>query len=273
MRPRFEKTSIRPAAVAGMFYPDDPTELRESVEEYLAGASIDHSHAPPKALIVPHAGYMYSGRVAASAYASIAARRDDIRRVVILGPSHRVYLRGVAAPTAHAFVTPLGQIPIDRALCDDLLQSTEVTLADAPHAQEHSLEVQLPFLQVVLGDFELVPLVAGDASPAQTAAVLRNAWGDDATVVLISSDLSHYHPYEVAQHIDNETSELILRRSPTLIGERACGAVCINGLLHLAKEQGFGIREIERMNSGDTAGDKRRVVGYGAFALDEGLQP
>jgi AmmeMemoRadiSam system protein B len=256
-----------------MFYSDDPAELRESVEQFLAAASIDHSHAPPKALIVPHAGYMYSGRVAASGYASIAARRKDINRVVLLGPSHRVYLRGVAAPTAHAFTTPLGEIPIDRALCDELVESAQVALADAPHAQEHSLEVQLPFLQVLLGEFELVPLVAGEASPAQTAAVLRNAWGDEHTVVLISSDLSHYHPYDVAQHIDNETSELILRRSATLIGEQACGAVCINGLLHLAKEQGFGLREVERMNSGATAGDKRRVVGYGAFALDERPQP
>jgi AmmeMemoRadiSam system protein B len=167
----------------------------------------------------------------------------------------------------------LGDIPIDRGSRDELLSTEEVLAADQPHAQEHSLEVQLPFLQVLLGEFELLPLVAGQAAPAHTAAVLQRVWGDEGTLVLISSDLSHYHPYDVAQQIDGQTSELIIQRSPTLGGEQACGAVCINGLLHLAKSRDLPIREIHRMNSGDTAGDKRRVVGYGAFAVNEGALP
>ncbi|MFL6617286.1 MAG: AmmeMemoRadiSam system protein B [Povalibacter sp.] len=273
MRFGSENASVRAPAVAGMFDPDDPAELRDAVEKYLSSAYSDFSHASPKALIVPHAGYIYSGSVAAAAYASIAARRQTIRRVLLIGPSHRVYLRGLAAPTVQAFETPLGAVPIDRAVCAELIASGEVIESDAPHAQEHCLEVQLPFLQVLLGEFELVPLVVGAAAPAHVGSVLQRAWGDESTLVLISSDLSHYHSYEIAQHIDSQTSELILRRSPTLQGEQACGAVCINGLLHLARELHLQVQEIERKNSGDTAGDKSRVVGYGAFAVHDGPRP
>ena len=266
MRPAYEKTSVRAAAVAGLFYPDDPGELRDSVLQLLTTAATHRTEVAPKALIVPHAGYIYSGFVAARAYA-LVANLAQIKRIVLIGPSHRVYLSGMAVPTAHAFRTPLGDIPIDRAACQLLRDSGEVIAADAPHAQEHSLEVQLPFLQMLFGEFELIPIVAGTASPAQVGAVLQRVWGNGETLVLISSDLSHYHPYEVAQRIDSETSELILRRSPTLVGEQACGAVCINGLLHLAREQGYPITQIERLNSGDTAGDRDRVVGYGAFGI------
>ena len=269
MRAASEKTSTRPAAVAGFFYPDDAGELRDAVTRHLHDAPADFLHAPPKALIVPHAGYVYSGPVAAAAYASIAARRHSIRRVVLLGPSHRVHLHGIAAPRADAFATPLGEVRIDREYRSLLIASGEVMSADAPHAQEHSLEVQLPFLQVLLGDFELLPLVAGNAAPDHVAAVLERCWGSDDTLVLISSDLSHYHDYATAQHIDGETSTLILRKSATLAGEQACGAVCINGLLQLSSERHYGVSQIMRLNSGDTAGDRRRVVGYGAFAVHE----
>jgi MEMO1 family protein len=260
----------RPPAVAGLFYPDDPAELREMVSAYLRRArSAPADAVPPKALIVPHAGYVYSGSIAAAAYARVAARRDKIHRVVLIGPSHRVYLRGMAVPTAETFRTPLGEIPIDAELKASLLRRDDVVEADAPHALEHSLEVQLPFLQLMFEDFTLLPLVLGSASPQQVGGALEQAWGDEATLVLVSSDLSHYHEYEAAAEIDAATSAKILRREPDLVGEEACGAVGINGLLHLARSRRLDIEEIARCNSGDTAGDKSRVVGYGAFALHE----
>jgi AmmeMemoRadiSam system protein B len=272
MRLAPENTSVRPAAVAGFFYPADPRELRDEVARYLDSASNDSLRTPgeaPKALIVPHAGYIYSGRVAAAAYAAIAARRDTIRRVVLLGPSHRVYLHGIAVPRSDAFATPLGEIPVDAKRRHKLIASGEVMSADAPHAQEHSLEVQLPFLQMLLGEFELLPLVAGAAEPGHVAAVLDAVWGDEETLVLISSDLSHYHTYDLARVIDGQTSAAILHKQTTLTGEQACGAVCINGLLHLTRHRRLDVSEILRMNSGDTAGDRQRVVGYGAFAIHE----
>lgn len=269
MRPASEKTSMRPAAVAGLFYPGDREELRDSVTHYLRASPDDSLRTPPKALIVPHAGYIYSGIVAGAAYASIAVRRRSIRRVVLLGPSHRVYLHGIAVPRADAFDTPLGEVPVDREHRSMLIASGEVMSADAPHTHEHSLEVQLPFLQVLLEDFEILPLVAGTAAPDHVAAVLARVWGREDTLILISSDLSHYHDYATAQQIDSETSNAILGKASTLTGEQACGAVCINGLLHLAKERQLPLSPIMRLNSGDTAGDRRRVVGYGAFAVHE----
>lgn len=262
----------RPPAVAGLFYPEDPRELREMVSAYLrraTGAATGSAATPPKALIVPHAGYVYSGPIAAAAYARVAARRAAIRRVVLIGPSHRVYLRGMAVPTSQTFRTPLGSIPIDAELKAALLHRDDVTEADAPHALEHSLEVQLPFLQLLFDDFTLLPLVLGSASPQQVGSALEQAWGDEATLVLVSSDLSHYHEYEIAAQIDAATSAKILRREPDLVGDQACGAVGINGLLHLARSRGLEVDEVARCNSGDTAGDKSRVVGYGAFAIHE----
>jgi MEMO1 family protein len=259
----------RPPAVAGLFYPEDPEELRGMVSAYLRRAGGAAAATPPKALIVPHAGYVYSGSIAAAAYACVAARRAAVRRIVLIGPSHRVYLRGMAVPSAAAFRTPLGSVPVDAELKSALLRRDDVAEADAPHALEHSLEVQLPFLQLLFEDFTLLPLVLGSASPQQVGGALEQVWGDDATLVLVSSDLSHYHPYEAAAQIDAVTSAKILRREPDLVGEQACGAVGINGLLHLARSRGFEVEEIERCNSGDTAGDKSRVVGYGAFAVHE----
>jgi AmmeMemoRadiSam system protein B len=252
-----------------LFYPDDERELRDAVSAYLGQHPAAIAGAPPKALIVPHAGYIYSGGIAAAAYATVAQLRRAIRRIVLIGPSHRVYLRGMAVPVATSFATPLGNVVIDHELKSALLQRDDVVEADAPHAQEHCLEVQLPFLQTLFDDFTLLPLVLGSVAPEHVAAALAQVWGDVATLILVSSDLSHYLPYEQARQIDALTSTSILRREATLVGEQACGSVGINGLLHLAGQRGLAISEIARCNSGDTAGDRSRVVGYGAFAVHE----
>jgi MEMO1 family protein len=259
---------IRPPAVAGLFYPGDPSQLRDAVSEYLAQAPTV-AGATPKALIVPHAGYIYSGSMAAAAYSQIAHRGREIRRVVLIGPSHRVYLRGMAAPATEGFLTPLGMVPIDRELKARVLAHEHVVEADAPHAQEHCLEVQLPFLQMLLDDFTLLPLALGSASPPAVASVLAAVWGGEETLVLVSSDLSHYLTYEAARELDAITIDAILRRSADLTGEQACGCTGINGLSFLAQQRDLRVSEIARCNSGDTAGDRYRVVGYGAFAVHE----
>ena len=259
----------RPPAVAGLFYPDDARELREVVSGYLRQHSSAAAAAAPKALIVPHAGYIYSGGIAAAAYATVASLRQAIRRVVLIGPSHRVHLRGMAVPAANSFATPLGNVAIDQTLKASLLHGGAVIESDIPHAHEHCLEVQLPFLQLLFDDFTLLPVVLGSVGPDQVAAALAHVWGDDATLVLVSSDLSHYHTYTQAQQIDAATIAAILRRETTLAGEQACGAVGINGLLYLAKQRQLPVSEIARCNSGDTAGDRSRVVGYGAFAVHD----
>lgn len=268
MRSALRKTSVRQPAVAGLFYPGDAAELREITLRYLRQAPAIDLPAV-KAAIVPHAGYIYSGPVAAAAYALVAMQCRSIRRVVLIGPSHRVYLQGIAVPSADTFVTPLGEIPIDGELRALLLRRGGVIESDTPHAMEHCLEVQLPFLQTILEEFTLLPLVAGSASPQRVASVLDDAWGSGETLVLASSDLSHYHTYEAAQRIDTGTSEAILRYDTGLSGDQACGAVAINGLLHLARQRGLQVTQIARCNSGDTAGDRTRVVGYGAFAIHD----
>jgi MEMO1 family protein len=269
MRPERGNSNVRPPAVAGLFYPDDERELRDAVSAYLAQYAAGAAGSAPKALIVPHAGYIYSGGIAAAAYATVANLRRAIRRIVLIGPSHRVYLRGMAVPAATSFATPLGKVEIDRALKSTLLQRGDVVEADAPHAQEHCLEVQLPFLQMLFDEFTLLPLVLGSIAPEHVADALAEVWGDAATLLLVSSDLSHYRTYEQARQIDAATSASILRREATLLGEQACGSVGINGLLYLAEQRALAVSEIARCNSGDTAGDKSRVVGYGAFAVHE----
>jgi MEMO1 family protein len=268
MRPERGNTS-RPPAVAGLFYPDDERELRDVVSGYLRQHKTPATAAPPKALIVPHAGYIYSGGIAAAAYATVASLRQVIRRIVLIGPSHRVYLRGMAVPAASSFATPLGEVAIDHTSKSELLQHGDVIESDTPHAEEHCLEVQLPFLQMLFDDFTLLPLVIGSATPEHVGAALAHAWGDASTLILVSSDLSHYHAYEQARRIDAATSAAILRREATLAGEQACGAVGINGLLYLASQRQLAVSEIARCNSGDTAGDRSRVVGYGAYAVHE----
>jgi MEMO1 family protein len=254
------KTTREPA-VAGMFYPADPQELAQTVRSFLrVGTKI----STPKMLIVPHAGYIYSGAIAGTAYAELQGA-SRVRRVVLLGPSHRVALRGIAAPSVDAFITPLGEISIDKDLRSAIAEMPGVLVHDAPHAQEHSLEVQLPFLQSVLKEFTLLPLVVGDASAETVAAVLEKIWGGPETLIVISTDLSHYLPYAVSQQVDAETSALIEARSTHIHPEQACGARPLNGALLLAQKKGLQVECVKLANSGDTAGTRDRVVGYGAY--------
>jgi hypothetical protein len=265
----------RPAAVAGTFYPGDAQSLRDAVADHLADATTrqqadaDRARRPPKMLVVPHAGYIYSGDIAASAYALLAPWRERIRRVVLLGPTHRVAVRGLVAPQADSFETPLGRVAIDRAALARIADLPQVLQSDRPHALEHSLEVQLPFLQTVLGSgFGLVPLAVGEASPQQVDEVVERLWGGDETLVLISSDLSHYLPYAEARQRDQATVQRILAFAGDLRGDEACGAMPLNGALRTARRHGLRPRLLDLRNSGDTAGDRQRVVGYGAIAFD-----
>ncbi|HHO67686.1 MAG TPA: AmmeMemoRadiSam system protein B [Gammaproteobacteria bacterium] len=258
---------IRQPAVAGMFYPDDPALLQQQVEDFLAGEEAA-AGPPPKALIVPHAGYIYSGPVAARAYARLKPLRSRIRRVVLLGPAHRVAFRGLAASSARYFATPLGLVPVDQAAVEQILSLPQVQVLDEAHRDEHSLEVQLPFLQTVLDDFSLVPLVVGDAEPGEVAEVLEQLWDGDETLFVISSDLSHYHDYETARTIDSATSRAIEQLHPEAIHyEQACGRNPLNGLLLAARRHGLQAHTLDLRNSGDTAGPRDRVVGYGAYEL------
>ncbi|CAG0953048.1 hypothetical protein BURK1_00300 [Burkholderiales bacterium] len=266
---------VRPAAVAGTFYPGEPTELAASVRAFVAGApaSPGSARGRPKALIVPHAGYVYSGPIAAGAYARLAGLRASIRRVVILGPAHRVAVRGLALPSARAFATPLGEVEVDREAVASLRGLPQVVENDAAHALEHSLEVQLPFLQSMLDGFRIVPLAVGHASADDVAQVLDRLWGGPETLVVVSSDLSHYHRYAEAREIDRESADRILSLSRPLDHEQACGATPINGLLLCARRRGLEPELIDLRNSGDTAGDRSRVVGYASFVFGEGARP
>lgn len=257
---------IREPAVAGMFYPDDPVLLQQQIEQLLASESPSTDH--PKALIVPHAGYIYSGPTAAAAYAQLQPLRRQIKRVILLGPAHHVAFQGLAASSAQYFATPLGVVPIDQVALDSILMLPQVHVRDDAHAQEHSLEVQLPFLQTVLDDFKLVPLVVGDASPQDVAEVLEKLWGGDETLIVISSDLSHYHDYNTARQLDTATSRAIEQLRPDAIHyDQACGRNPVNGLLVAARHHHLGATTLDLRNSGDTAGSRDRVVGYGAYAF------
>ncbi|ODU44413.1 MAG: AMMECR1 domain-containing protein [Thiobacillus sp. SCN 63-374] len=260
-------STIRPAAVAGLFYPDNPIELKRTVADLLAQAGTGTTRPAPKALIVPHAGYIYSGAVAASAFSALADLRGRIRRVVLLGPTHRVPVRGLALPEAERFATPLGEVPLDCAGMQALAGLPQVVRSAAAHQMEHSLEVQLPFLQQVLGDFQLLPLAVGDASAAEVAEVLEQVWGGDETLIVISSDLSHFLPDALARQVDGETVKAILALNPHLNHEQACGATPVNGLLLAAQRHGLYPLALDVRNSSDTAGDPERVVGYAAFAF------
>ena len=262
--------SIRPAAVAGTFYPGEPARLRAAVGECLAGAGDAQAPArPPKILIVPHAGYAYSGPVAGRAYAQLRGARGRVRRVVLVGPAHRVAVRGLALPSADAFSTPLGPVPVDRAAVQAACRLPQVSIDDRAHAWEHSLEVQLPFLQEVLDGFAIVPVAAGRADAREVAQLLEALWGGDETLILISSDLSHFLPYEAASAVDAGTVQSILALEPLLDGERACGAAAVNGALLCAARHGLAPRLLDLRNSGDTAGSRDRVVGYCSIAFDE----
>ena len=259
--------SVRPAAVAGTFYAGSAQSLNYDIDNMLRQAK--GSRGPlPKAVIVPHAGYIYSGPVAASAYQRIAAGRDTYTHVVLLGPAHRVPVRGLALPQSTAFETPLGTVSVNTHAAQLLADLPQVVSSAPAHAWEHSLEVQLPFLQKTLGEFELLPLVVGNATPQEVAQVLDQLWGGPETLIIISSDLSHYLPYELAQKIDSQTVQMILDfRNVT--HEQACGGTPVNGLLLAAREHHLQPQLLDACNSGDTAGDHDHVVGYAAFAFVE----
>jgi AmmeMemoRadiSam system protein B len=264
--------SVRPAAVAGAFYPAEPRQLRADLESYLREAEPPASARAPKALVAPHAGYVYSGPVAASAFRALDGHEGAIRRVVLLGPSHFVPLAGAALPQWTRFATPLGEIAVDpeaRAVLTEGRASTSaVEIADRPHAREHSLEVELPFLQVVLGDFALVPLAVGDALPEEVARLLDLLWGGDETLIVVSTDLSHYLDAESAERKDRATADAIVALDAGRVGpDDACGRHPLRGLLVAARRRGLTSTLLDLRHSGDTAGDRRRVVGYGAFAL------
>lgn len=264
---------IRRPAVAGTFYPGDPRQLAAEVDELLDGVErFEPRMGHPKALIVPHAGYIYSGPVAAAAYDELAPARGIVKRVVLLGPVHRVPVRGLALPLADGFETPLGRVPIDRAACASIARLKQVVTSEPAHAMEHSLEVQVPFLQKTLGPFTLVPLAVGSASISEVAETIEQLWGGEETLIVVSTDLSHYHPYDEARSIDGRTLGRIAAYATDIDHEEACGATPLNGLLHLARAKGLSIRPLAANNSGDTAGGKGRVVGYSAFALDDERQ-
>jgi MEMO1 family protein len=263
--------SVRPAAVAGMFYPGEARALAAELDDLLGDAGDPVPRLGyPKALVVPHAGYIYSGGVAARAYEELAAARGSVRRVVLLGPTHRVAVKGLAAPSAEAFATPLGSVRIDREAIALARALPQVVVNDAAHALEHSLEVQLPFLQKVLGEFLLAPFAVGIASVAQVAEVIERLWGGPDTLIVVSTDLSHYHSYEQARAIDRATIARIAAFATDLDHEEACGATPLNGLLFTSRNRNLSLKLLSACNSGDTAGGKGRVVGYSSFGLYEG---
>jgi len=258
-------TVVRKPAVAGLFYPNDPRTLRAQLETLLAQVP-ETRDAPPKAIIAPHAGYIYSGPIAASAYARLKPASASIRRVVLLGPAHRVGFHGLARASAEYFESPLGRVRVDSEAMAQIADLPQVVLLDAAHAQEHSLEVHLPFLQTLFDNFMLVPLVVGEASPAEVGEVIDRLWGGPETLIVISSDLSHYHAYATAQALDRNTSQAIERlRHEDIDHEGACGRTPISGFLHVARRRGLRARTIDLRNSGDTAGPRDQVVGYGAY--------
>jgi len=270
----------RNPAVSGLFYPEAPEALRADVRSRLeeadkrAGVRSEREHAnadraAPKALIVPHAGYVYSGSIAASAYRQLGPAADIVRRVVLFGPSHRVRVRGLALPAAQSFVTPLGTVPVDADAVAAALALPQVVQSDAAHALEHSLEVQLPFLQTVLSRFGIVPFAVGEATAGEVAQVIELLYGGPETLIVISSDLSHFHPYSEACRIDEASMQAVLSLTATLGYEQACGAPAINGLLLAARRHGLQPKLLDLRNSGDTAGDRLRVVGYAAFSFAE----
>ncbi len=261
--------TLRPPAVAGAFYPGDPQSLAAMVDRLLAKAESESSvHA--KALILPHAGYVYSGSTAALGYASLVPWASQIHRVVLLGPTHRVAVNGIALPEAEAFTTPLGVIRLDAQAIGGIADLPQILFSNPAHAFEHSLEVHLPFLQRVLGDFTLVPLAVGRTTPDDVSEVLDRLWGGPETLIVVSSDLSHFLPYATAQQVDSNTCRHILQLDSHIHSEQACGAYPVNGLLLAASRRGLKPTLLGLCNSGDTAGDRDRVVDYAAFAFTEG---
>jgi MEMO1 family protein len=268
-----DRALVRRPAVAGTFYPDDPEVLRRLVDRLLAEAWASPAphpgpHRQPKVLVAPHAGYVYSGPVAAAAYARVQPWADVLRRVVLVGPAHRAPVQGLATTSCTEWATPLGVLPVDRALCERVCAHPAAHVDDAAHAGEHSLEVQLPFLQRVLPDVTLVPLLAGRCTAGQVADVLELASGGPETLVVVSTDLSHYHRTEQARVQDARTAAAVVAGTWEAIGpDDACGVVPLRGALELARRHRLAVEQVDLRNSGDTAGPAERVVGYGAFAM------
>jgi len=270
--------TTRPAAVAGSFYPGNRQMLADNINVLLKQAAanarfstdIHTGHAPPKAIVVPHAGYIYSGQTAATAYNSLIRWRTVIKRVILLGPVHRVPIKGLALPDVDVFTTPLGEVKLDKAAIASVSNMQQVVLSYPAHAQEHALEVQLPFLQSILNDFKLVPLAVGDATPEEVAEVMETLWGGPETIIVVSSDLSHFLPYSVANEVDRSTVKNILQMQGGLTHHQACGGTPVNGLILAAKKHHLHPALLDLCNSGDTAGDKSRVVGYAALTFSEG---
>lgn len=273
-------TAVRPPAVAGSFYPGSPERLATLVQDLLATArdsitrdamtrdAMTPDAVPaPKAIVAPHAGYIYSGSTAALAYARVETARNVVCRVVLLGPCHRVAVRGLALPGCEAFATPLGTVPVDATAAASISTLPQVLTSVEAHAWEHSLEVHVPFLQEVLDEFALVPLAVGRASPVEVAEVIDALWGGPETLIVASSDLSHYLPYDKARAVDETTIERVLMGATPLDHQQACGATPVNGLLLAARRRGLAPRLLGACNSGDTAGDRDRVVGYASFEI------
>ncbi len=258
--------TVRQPAVAGLFYEATAEGLRQHIDALLGNAP-DETAPFPRALIVPHAGYIYSGQTAACAYARLRHHERPISRVALFGPAHRVYLEGMAVPSVESFRTPLGDVSLDRQAIDGIAGLPGVYISDHAHRSEHSLEVQLPFLQSVLDAFSLVPVVVGDCAPQTVAAVMECLWQDPNTLLVVSTDLSHFHPYREARELDGQTCQRLLQRANTLTGEEACGARALNGLMSTARCRELDVELIDQCNSGDTAGGMDKVVGYGAFSL------
>lgn len=258
-------SKVRRPAVDGQFYPADPARLQEVIDKLMRQA--EPGGSVPRAIIAPHAGYTYSGPIAASAYAYVAAGRHTLERIALLSPAHRVPVRGLATSSARAFATPLGDVAVDQQSVEELLAFPQVTTHDEAHAPEHGLEVHLPFLQTVLEEFQIVPFVVGDVPARDVASVLASFAADEKTLIVVSSDLSHFQHYERAVRLDRETSERIEMLQPLAAGQ-ACGRCAINGLLHLARDREWQARTVDLRNSGDTAGSRDQVVGYGAYLFD-----
>ncbi len=257
---------VRHPAVAGSFYPRDADVLNRTVNELLNAAKCKQQ-AGIRAIIVPHAGYVYSGPVAAEAFTALGTLGSHVKRVVLIGPSHFVRFRGIAVPHAGAFRTPLGELPLDGEAIRDIVGLPQIVVEDGPHAGEHALEVELPFVQAIFGAIPIVPLVVGAATADEVAEVLERLW-EDETLIVVSSDLSHYHDYETARRLDTATAEAIERLDEAAIGfDDACGSLAVRGLLIAARHRGFAVERVDLRNSGDTAGDRNRVVGYGAWSI------
>jgi MEMO1 family protein len=256
---------VRPSAVAGQFYPRDADRLRKQVSDLLANIAMPIKNIP-KALIVPHAGYVYSGATAAAAFATLRDGAQTIRRVVLIGPAHHVHVRGIAAPTVDAFETPLGRVPVDKSALNAIAGLPFVIQDDLAHAPEHALEVELPFLQTLLVSFQVVPLLVGDATPEEIAQMMLQLWESPGTLIVVSTDLSHYHNYEAARRLDAATAAAIERGDWASLGpHQACGSRAVAGLLLETWRRDLKIRRLSLCNSGDTAGARDRVVGYGAW--------